>query len=108
MLDLSHIELATTEDKLYHIHEWAMLFKATTWEEIKMIAEKNEYLKEASKTMFQMSADELVRKRCRDREEYYQDLQNYERVIAEKDRRYEQALAEIERLRLENEMLRNQ
>lgn len=130
VLDLSHIELATAEDKLYHIHEWAMLFKATTWEEIKMIAEKNEYLNEASKAMFRMSTDDLIRKRCRDREEYYQDLRNYERVIAEKDRRYEQAiaekdrkyeqvvaekdrryeqaLAEIERLRSENEMLRNQ
>ena len=84
-----------------------------------MIAEQNEYLQEASKTMFRMSADELIRKRCRDREEYYQDLRNYERVIAEKDRQYEQvvaekdhqykqALAEIERLRAENEMLRKQ
>lgn len=95
-----------------------------------MIAEKNEYLNEASKAMFRMSANDLIRKRCRDREEYYQDLRNYERVIAEKDRRYEQAiaekdrkyeqvvaekdrryeqaLAEIERLRSENEMLRNQ
>lgn len=117
VLDLSHIELATEEDKLYHIHKWAMLFKATTWEEIKMIAEQNEYLQEASKTMFRMSADELIRKRCRDREEYYQDLRNYERVIAEKDRQYEQvvaekdrqykqALAEIERLRAEVECLR--
>lgn len=106
VLDLSHIELATEEDKLYHIHKWAMLFKATTWEEIKMIAEQNEYLQEASKTMFRMSADELIRKRCRDREEYYQDLRNYERVIAEKDRQYKQALAEIERLRAEVECLR--
>lgn len=106
VLDLSHIELATEEDKLYHIHKWAMLFKATTWEEIEMIAEENEYLKEASKTMFRMSADDLIRKRCRDREEYYQDLRNYERVIAEKDRKYEQAVAEIERLRSEVERLR--
>lgn len=106
VLDLSHIELATEEDKLYHIHKWAMLFKATTWEEIEMIAEENEYLKEASKTMFRMSADDLIRKRCRDREEYYQDLRNYERVIAEKDRKYEQAIAEIERLRSEVERLR--
>ena len=97
---------ATEEDKLYHIHKWAMLFKATTWEEIEMIAEENEYLKEASKTMFRMSADDLIRKRCRDREEYYQDLRNYERVIAEKDRKYEQAVAEIERLRSEVERLR--
>ena len=101
VVDLSHIDLATEEDKRYHIHEWARLFKATTWEEIRMIASKDEYLKEASQTMFRMSADDLIRKRCRDREEYYQDLRNYERVIAEREEK-------IERDRIEHEQdLRN-
>ena len=58
--------------------------------------------------MFRMSTDEMIRKRCLDREEYYQDLRNYERVIAEKDRRYEQAIVEIEQLRAELNRLRNQ
>lgn len=101
VVDLTHIELATEEDKRYHIHEWAALFKADTWEEIRMIASKNEYLAEAAQTMFRMSADDLVRKRCRDREEYYQDLRNYERVIAEREEK-------IERDRVEHEQdLRN-
>lgn len=99
VIDLSHIHLATDEDRKYHIHEWAMLFKATTWEEIKMLASKNEYLQEASETIFRMSADDLVRKHCRDREEYYQDLRNYERVIAEKDALIKQLLAENESLK---------
>lgn len=63
VVDLSRIDLATEEDKKYHVHEWAMLFKSTSWEEIKMLASKNEYLKEASETIFRMSADDLVRKR---------------------------------------------
>lgn len=50
-----------------------------------MIAAGDEYLKEAANTMFELSADEQIRKQCRDREEYYQDLHNYERVIAQKD-----------------------
>lgn len=107
VVDLSRIDLATEEDKKYHIHEWALLFKSTTWEEIKMLASKDEYLQEASETMFRMSADDLVRKRCRDREEYYQDLRNYERKIEldqiehEQDiRSYEQ---KIEQNRLEHE-----
>ena len=50
-----------------------------------MLAEKNEYLDEASKTMFQLSADEQIKKRCLDREEYYQDLRAYEKAIAKKD-----------------------
>lgn len=50
-----------------------------------MRASKDKNLYEASDTIFRLSADSLIRKQCRDREEYYQDLRNYERVIAEKD-----------------------
>ena len=103
VVDLSHIDLATEEDKRYHIHEWARLFKATTWEEIRMIASKDEYLKEASQTMFRMSADDLIRKRCHDREEYYQDMRNYERVIAEKERTIEENESKREQDRIEHE-----
>lgn len=106
VIDLSHIELATEEDKQYHIHEWAMLFKAATWEEVRMIASKDEYLNEAAQTMFRMSADDLIRKRCRDREEYYQDLRNYERVIAEKERSIAEKEQENEKLRAEIERLK--
>ena len=83
VVNLSRIDLATEEDKKYHIDHWAMLFKATTWEELKMLAAENEYLSEASNTMYLMSADERIRKQCLDREEYYQDLRSYERAIAE-------------------------
>lgn len=121
VVDLSHIELATAEDKQYHIHEWAKLFKATTWEEVKMLASKNEYLLEAAQTIYRMSADDMVRKRCRDREEYYQDLRNYEKkieqdrieyeqVIAQNEEKYERVIAEqseqIELLRTEIEQLK--
>ncbi len=96
VVNLSRIDLATDEDKKYHIHEWAMLFKATSWEEIKMLASKDEYLNEASETIFRMSADDLVRKRCRDREEYYQDLRSYERKIEQDRIEHERAIAEKE------------
>ena len=81
VVDLSHIDLATDEDKKYHIDYWAKLFKATTWEEIKMLADKDQYINEASKTIFQLSADEQIRKRCLDRGEYYLDMRAYEREV---------------------------
>ena len=37
VVDLTKIELATEEDKQYQIDYWASLFKAKTWEELKMI-----------------------------------------------------------------------
>ena len=97
MVDLSRTDLATEEDKKYHIHEWAMLFKAATWEEIKMLASRDEYLQEASETIFRMSADDLVRKRCRDREEYYQDLRSYERKIEQDRIEHEQDIRNYKR-----------
>lgn len=62
-----------------------------------MLASKDEYLQEASETIFRMSADDLVRKRCRDREEYYQDLRSYERKIEQDRIEHEQDIRNYER-----------
>ena len=70
VLDLSQIELATQEDKSWGLDFWARLFKAKTWEEMKMIAKDNEYFTEASNTLCDLYADFNVRERCRDREDY--------------------------------------
>ncbi len=35
------IKFATAEDKRYNIDKWAKLFKAKTWEEIKMLAKQD-------------------------------------------------------------------
>lgn len=85
VIDLTCIHLVTEEDRLYHLDCWTSLFKATTWEEIKMLAQKDSYIHEASDTMFRLSADEEIQKRCRDREEYYLDILNYQHVIAQKE-----------------------
>ena len=37
VLDLTRIDLATAEDQNYEIDRWAKLFKAKTWEELRMI-----------------------------------------------------------------------
>ena len=70
MVDLTHIELATDEDGAYGIDRWARLFKSTTWEEIKMIAENNPILTEASETLYTYNADEIARQRSQARAEY--------------------------------------
>lgn len=85
VLDLSKVELATDEDRRWKLDYWARLFKATTWEEIKMIASDDEYLKEASNTLYTLNADFIVRERCRNREEYYNLITGFENTIKEKD-----------------------
>ena len=70
VVDLTHIELATEEDKSWGIDHWARLFTATTWEEVKMIAEKDIHMQAAAEEMYVLSADEMIEERCRARDDY--------------------------------------
>lgn len=94
VLDLTHIELATAEDRLYQIDYWATLFKAKTWEDIKMVTKKNPYINEASKTIYLMTEEERVQKRCRDREDYYASLRSHEEYIAELEEKVNMLITE--------------
>ncbi|MDE5865423.1 MAG: Rpn family recombination-promoting nuclease/putative transposase [Lachnospiraceae bacterium] len=103
VIDLSQIGLATDEDREYNIDSWAKLFKATTWEEVKMLAAENKYIDEASKSIFQLSAEEQISKRCFDRMIYYREKRFYERTIAEKEAELADKDALIQKLISENE-----
>ncbi|MBQ8314317.1 MAG: Rpn family recombination-promoting nuclease/putative transposase [Lachnospiraceae bacterium] len=61
VVNLNQIELATEEDRKYGVDHWARLFKATTWEAIKKMAQENEYISSAAETMFESSQDESMR-----------------------------------------------
>ena len=97
VVDLTHIHLATEEDKLYQIDYWASLFKAITWEEIKMLASKNEFIQEASETIYQLSQKEQVRLQCEAREDYYRRLRSTQLTIEENKATLERQNSEIER-----------
>jgi len=79
IVDLTQIERATKEDIRYGIDHWARLFKATTWEELKMLAETSEFLKEASEAAYKLSAEEKIRLKCEAREDYYRQQRYIER-----------------------------
>ena len=92
VLELKQIELATEEDKKWNLDFWAKLFKARTWEELKMIAKDNEYFTEASNTLCDLYADFNVRERCRDREDYeleqkylHDTIAQQQSMLAQKD-----------------------
>ncbi|MBQ8084714.1 MAG: hypothetical protein IJ232_01240, partial [Lachnospiraceae bacterium] len=55
------------------LYEWAKLFKATTWEEIRMLAEKNEYIADTVVTLRKLTEDEKIRMQCQAREDYEHD-----------------------------------
>ena len=61
VLNLRRIELATEEDKNWKLDKWAALFKATTWEDLRMIAAQDEEMTIASRTLYNKNQDEVAR-----------------------------------------------
>jgi predicted transposase/invertase (TIGR01784 family) len=101
VVDLRQIELATAEDQASGLEHWARLFKASTWEEIRMIAKKDENLLEATETLYTLNADELVRRQCDARADYY-------RLHNSINRRMEELLLEKENAVEENKKLNSE
>ena len=97
MLSLTQIDTATEEDKCFGIDRWAALFRATTWEELRMITQNNEYMDDGAQVLLTMNSDQTIRDMCyfRERaeneEKYRNDLiKKQEAELAAKDK----ALAE--------------
>ena len=70
MLNLTQIGNVTDEERQSTLYEWAKLFKSTTWEEIKMLADKNSSISEFTFTLHEMSEDEKIYYQCLARERY--------------------------------------
>lgn len=104
VVDLNHIELATQEDREWKIDYWASLFKATTWEELKMLAQQNSILEDAVETIYELTADETVQEQCKAREKHVREMRT---VLTEKEmamQEKEMAVQEKEMAMQEKEM----
>lgn len=95
MIELKHTDMATDEDKAYGIDTWARLFKATTWEEIKMITEKNPSMESTAESIFLSNSDLVIMKQCRDREDYYREKEYTENLLAQQKQQLEEKDATI-------------
>lgn len=88
--DLNQIHLATDEDKAYGIDHWAKLFKAKTWEDLKMLATDNntdtDMLEATCETIFRLNQDDAIRYWCEAREDGERILRTYKNQLAEKDK----------------------
>ena len=107
VVELNQTELATEDDKQYKIDKWAMMFKATTWEELKMCAGEDAAMQSAVKMVYEYNEEEAVRDMCRARREAlaYETYMKREkdRLLIEK----EKLEASIEKLQNTNETLQN-
>ena len=60
-VDLTNIGMATEEDRKNGIDLWAGIFKSKTWEDLKMIAEKNKDVDQAASSIWFLSEDNRIR-----------------------------------------------
>ena len=101
VLDLTRIDLATAEDQNYETDRWAKLFKAKTWEELRMIAKNNPDLLQASNDLYTVNADEIIRQQARARA----DAEFWERNKNAKIKQLEDTIIEQDNTIAENQKL---
>ena len=74
MLQLNQLGNPDDEQNMPELYYWAQLFKSRTWEEIRMLAEKNEFIMQSIVTLQELTADEKARMQMEARERYRRDL----------------------------------
>lgn len=79
VLQLSQLDKEKNEQKETKLYCWARLFKAETWEEMWMLAEKDETIRECVFTYKELSADEKARMQSEARDDYYRRLNGAEK-----------------------------
>ncbi|MCQ2080322.1 MAG: Rpn family recombination-promoting nuclease/putative transposase [Lachnospiraceae bacterium] len=84
VLSLNQLENATLEERndSNSLYQWARLFKASTWEELKMITKENPMMNSFVGTVMQLTAEEKVAQACEMRRRYSNDIATYEEEIA--------------------------
>ena len=88
--------MATEEDKKHKIDTWAKLFKATTWEEIKMITSTNPSMNSTAEEIFAANSDFMIAEQCRVREDNIIHERRMKEALVEKDNKIEEQAKELE------------
>ena len=111
-VDMTRLDLATDKDS--GVTKWVKLFKAKTWEEMKMIAEKDADMLEATENLYTSNSDQtardiafhrqLVMQREKAREKELADLAWHNQMAMQREKAREQARIEKERLEEERKL----
>ena len=96
VVDLTQIELATQEDVDTGLVYWTQVFKAKTWEELRQMAERNQELQEATEALYVYNQDEIVKEKCRARQDYYNHERGTQKRLEEARLALEESKAVIE------------
>ena len=80
-----------------------------------MLAQDNEYIRQASETIYQLSQEEAIRQQCEAREDYYRrqkgindELEEKANLLKEKDKKINKLASQNKSLSSQNEILSSQ
>ncbi len=74
VLQLNHIDKATNEDINNNLVYWAKLFKATTWEEFRALANGNSVIEEVGQLILELNTDDQTKELLEGRRKYREQL----------------------------------
>ena len=77
VVNLKQIDRAVKDDIDTGLRDWARLFRATTWEEMLMIASNNESMRSFTFSLKELSEDEKIQMQCEARERYEHDKASF-------------------------------
>jgi predicted transposase/invertase (TIGR01784 family) len=101
VIELNHTNIATDNDKRLGIDKWAKLFKARTWEEIKMITQDNPSMDSAAESIYLSNSDFAIQEQCRAREDAIAHEKYQKEQLEEKERQIENLSAQNKALTTE-------
>ncbi len=96
-VNLRAIASATEEDERFGIDKWAKVFKAETWEDIRMLAEKNKEIEQAASSIWQLTEDEKIREQIRRREANIANYNRKEKMLKDLQEKVDEQEQEIKK-----------
>ena len=108
IVELNNTGLATEEDKKYGIDKWVRMFKADTWEEMKMLAQENREIDEAVKALYGANTDESILRLCRKSDEEIMGDINRRKRLKELESENKKIKQENKKIKQEHEKIKQE
>ena len=90
IVSLRELGNASDEDRKWKLDLWARAIKAKTWEELVMIAKKDEVLEKFGSMLYVLNSNDEVQELCRKREDFYRYQRTVNRDLAEQAKELEE------------------
>ena len=101
VLYLNHIDMATDADRSSGLDYWAKAFLASTWEDLKGLAERGDVFKEVAEEMYTVNADVSQRSLAEAHRKYVETFTTLTNGLARAEKKAEEAEQNLQKAQQE-------